>query len=112
MVAFKNNKQLKSVTIGKNVTTIGNNAFNKCTQLTKVTISNMVTKIGKQAFNGCKSLKTITIKSTKLNSKNVGSKAFNGISKNAKIKVPKSKEKEYQKMLKAKGIGAKVKVTK
>ena len=110
--AFEDCTKLKSVTIGKNTTTIGNKAFYKCNKLTKVTISNKVNKIGKQAFGNCKALKSITIKTTKLTSKNVGSKAFKGIYKTAKIKVPKSKLKAYKKLLKAKGIGAKVKVTK
>lgn len=84
--AFKGNKKLKSVTIGKNVKTIGKNAF-----------------------NGCKNLKKIVVKSSKLTKKSVGSKAFKGIYSKAKIKVPKSKLKAYKKLLKSKGIGAKVK---
>lgn len=84
--AFKGNKKLKSVTIGKNVRTIGKNAF-----------------------NGCKNLKKIVVKSSKLTKKSVGSKAFKGIYSKAKIKVPKSKLKAYKKLLKSKGIGAKVK---
>ena len=85
--AFKNNKKLKKVTIGKNITSIG-----------------------KQAFYGCNNLKTITIKSTKL--KSVGKQAFKGIHKKATIKVPKKKYKKYKKLLKGKGQKKTVKIKK
>ena len=110
--AFANNKKLIKITIGSNVTTIGKKAFYKCTSLTKITIPSKVKKIGKQASYGCKKLKTITIKTTKLNSKNVGSKAFKGIYAKATIKVPKSKLKSYKKLLKARGVGKKAKIKK
>lgn len=110
--AFYGCKKLKNVSMGTNVTTIGTKAFYKCTSLTKITIPAKVSRIGKQAFYGCKKLKTITIKTKKLTSKKVGSKAFKGIHSKATVKVPKSKLKIYKKMLKAKGIGSKVKVKK
>lgn len=110
--AFSGCSKLKTLNMGTNVTTINEKAFYQCTALTKITIPSKVNKIGKQALQGCKKLKTITIKTTKLTSKNVGAKAFKGIHAKAKIKVPKSKVKAYQKLLKAKGIGSKVKVSK
>ena len=65
--AFKNNTSITEATIGKNVETIGKNAFTGCKKLKKVTIkSAQLKKIGSKAFNGCKSLKTITINSKKL----------------------------------------------
>ncbi|MBQ4530956.1 MAG: leucine-rich repeat protein [Lachnospiraceae bacterium] len=85
--AFKDNKKLKSVTIGKNVTVLGNNVF-----------------------YGCKNLKNITVKSTKL--KKVGSKSLKGIYKKAVIKVPKSKLSKYKKLFKGKGQSKTVKVKK
>ena len=85
--AFKNNKKLKQVTIGKNVT-----------------------KIGANAFSGDKSLKKITIKSAKL--KKAGKKAFKGIHAKCKIKVPKKKLSAYKRLLKGKGQKAGVKITK
>ena len=99
-----------SISIGANVRTIGNSAFENCSKLTKVTVGAGVTKIGTKAFMGCKKLKTITIKSLKL--KTVGKKALSGIKSNAKVKVPKKKLKEYQKLFKGKGQGKKVKITK
>ena len=77
-------------------------------KLKKITLNSKVKKIGSKAFYGCKNLKTITIKTKKLTSKNVGSNAFKGINAKAKIKVPSSKMKAYQKLLKSKGAGSKV----
>ena len=51
--AFKNSKNLKSVTIGSSVTDIGKRAFYKCTKLKKITFKGKkAPKIGKQAFKG------------------------------------------------------------
>ena len=85
--AFKNNKKLTSVTIGKNVTSIGANAFWGAQKLNQITIQT-------------KSLKT------------VGKNALKGISSKCKIKVPKNKLKNYQRLLKGKGQKSGVKITK
>ena len=58
---FYNIKTLKSVTIGNNVTSIGENAFKSCSGLTRVTIGNSVTSIGSDAFYGCTGLKEVHI---------------------------------------------------
>ncbi len=59
--AFKNNKKLKSIKIGSNVTLIDSKAFYKCTSLTSVTIPNNVRRIGTSAFEGCTKLKKVTL---------------------------------------------------
>lgn len=110
--AFSGCSKLRTVTMGKNVATIGAKAFYKCIALTKITIPSKVTRIGNQAFYQCKKLKTITIKTTRLTSKNVGSKAFKGIYSKVSIKVPKSKLSVYKKLLKAKGIGSQAEIKK
>lgn len=74
--AFKNNKKLKSVTIGKNVK-----------------------KIGKEAFSGSSKLNKITIKSTVL--KSVGKNAIKGINAKATIKCPKKQLEKYKKLFKS-----------
>ena len=50
-----------SVTIGNNITSIGEYVFYKCSSLTSVTIGNSVTKIGAYVFEGCTSLTSVYI---------------------------------------------------
>ncbi len=74
--AFKNNKKIKKVMIGKNVKNIGASAFDNCKKLKRVVINTTVLKkIGKKAFYRKKG-KKIT------------------------FKVPKTKKKAYKKILK------------
>lgn len=85
--AFKNNKKIKTVVIGKNVKSIG-----------------------KKAFFGCKNLRKITVKSKVLTK--VGAKAFKGINKKAVIKVPAKKYSAYRKLLRGKGQAGTVTIKK
>lgn len=110
--AFYKCTKLKTVTLGKSVATIEDKAFYKCTALTKITLPSKVAKIGKQAFYGCKKLKTVTVKTKKLTSKKMGKQAFKGIHAKATIKVPKSKYKSYKTLFKKAGVGKKVKYKK
>lgn len=80
-----------------NVTEISKNAFKNQKKLTKVTIGKNVTKIGANAFYGAKNLSKITIKSKNL--KKIGKNAFKKIKKSATFKVPKGKAKAYKKLL-------------
>ena len=106
--AFKGNKKITKVFVGKNVKSIGANAFAKCTKLKQASInSKVLTSIGKNAFNGDKKLKKIIVKSTKL--KKVGKKALAGTSKKLVVKVPKAKKKAYTKLFNKAG-NKKVKV--
>ena len=74
--AFRKNKYIKSVVIGKNVR-----------------------EIKKQAFYNCKNLKSVKISSKKL--KKIGKKAFyRKRGKKITFKVPKKKKKKYKKLLK------------
>ena len=52
---------IKTVTIGDNVTSIGSYAFCDCSSLTSITIGSGVTSIGEYAVYGCTSLTSITI---------------------------------------------------
>lgn len=51
--ALKGKKKITSVTIGKNVATIGAKAFSGCKNLKKITVkTTILKKVGKQAFKG------------------------------------------------------------
>lgn len=50
---------IKTATIGKYVSSIGDKAFQKCTSLTKVTFKGKNITGGAEVFDGCKKLKTI-----------------------------------------------------
>ena len=56
---------LTSVTIGKNVTSIGEWAFSDCGSLTSITIPNSVTSIGELAFHYCDGLTSVHISDIK-----------------------------------------------
>lgn len=51
-------KKLKTVELGKNITSVGDKAFYNCTALTTVSASG-VKEIGSSAFYGCKKLETV-----------------------------------------------------
>lgn len=85
--ALQNNKKVRTVSVGANVTKIGNKAF--C-------------KAGKLA--------NIVIKSKKINS--VGSKALSGISGKAEIRVPSARLSKYKKLFAGKGQKASVRIKK
>jgi uncharacterized protein YjdB len=102
--AVQKNKKVTTITLGKNVTSIGKNAFKGCTSLKTVNIkSSSFTKIGANAFSGDKKLTTVKLTSTKLTSKSVGKNAFKGTNKKLTIKVPKKKVSSYKKYFKNKG---------
>lgn len=90
------------------VTSIAANAFKDDRQLTSVAVGKNVTAVGKNAFYGCSKLKKLTVKSTKLNV--VGKNALKGIHAKAVIKVPKNKLAKYKKLFKGKGQKKTVKI--
>lgn len=131
--AFKNDKTITEVVIGKNVKTIGNNAFSGCTKLkkvtgaasvtkignaafknckalTKITIGKKIKEIGKNAFSGCKKLSSITVKSKVL--KTVGKNAFKSIAPKAVFKLPKKKFAAEKKLITASKVAKTVKFKK
>ena len=110
--AFKGCKKLKQVVGGENVVKISDSAFQDCVALTKFTIDENVSSIGKNAFKGCKKLKRITVKTEKLKSDKVGKHAFEDIHDKVVFKCPSKKlSKSYKKIFKKKGApeGAKYK---
>lgn len=85
--ALKGKKKLKTVSIGKNVT-----------------------KIGKNAFYGCRQLVQIVVQGKKVTS--VGSNAFQGTGSKANIYVPASSLGKYRKLFAGKGLSKDAKIKK
>ena len=114
--AFKNCRKLKQATISKNVSSIGSGAFQGCSSLRTLKIGSKVSSIGAKAFYDCRALTSVTIQSKKLTSGSVGKSAFAKAGRNnykkLKVKVPESRLSAYKKLLKAKGLSSKTKVTK
>lgn len=54
-------ESIQTITMGEDVTNIGNYAFQGCSNLATINIPESVTSIGFGAFNGCSSLKDINI---------------------------------------------------
>lgn len=84
------------------VTRIADGALQNQKKVQTLTIGKNMTAIGKNAFKGCKNLKKIIVKSKKL--KKIGKNAFQNVKKAAYVKVPKGKAKSYQKMLQKAGL--------
>ncbi len=59
--SFKNWDTLKKVSIGNEVTAIGESAFKDCSGLTSIEIPESVTSIGAAAFEGCSALKEVIL---------------------------------------------------
>ena len=70
---------------GKNITTIGNNAFARCSSLTSINIPNSATSIGSGAFNGCTGLTSIDIPNSVIS---IGAYAFSGCTSLTSVKLP------------------------
>ena len=87
--AFKGNRKLRSAVIGKNIKSIG-----------------------KDAFRDCKKLKKVLFKTSKLKKAAVGKNAFKGIAKNATFTVPAKNYKSYKKFLPKTAKGTKIKFVK
>ena len=92
--AFIGCKQLASITIPTGVTSIGNRAFKDCTGLPSIEIPASVTSIGDAAFSGCTSLNTVFLYS--VNPPTLGSDVFDGCTKLDAILVPTGTAETYK----------------
>lgn len=82
--AFKDSRELTSVSMPKSVLTIGDEAFDDCLYLTSVSIGISVISIGNYAFSTCINLKTVNIPNTVTH---IGNYAFVGCMKLVTINV-------------------------
>ena len=76
---------LQDVSIGKNVTSIGDYSFSRCNSLASITIPDSVTSIGSFILEYCYSLASITIPDSVTS---IGSSAFNSCYSLASITIP------------------------
>ena len=83
------------------VVRINKKAFTKCSNLKSVTIGKYVKTIGNKAFYGCGKLSKVTFKGKKLVT--VKKKAFRKTSANLKISAPASVKKLYRKLVRSSG---------
>jgi len=86
------------------VTKIAKNAFRNMTSLTTASIGKNVQSIGKNAFQGCANLESIRLKTELLTDKYVGDNAFDGIAPTAVIFCPAGLGEEYEELLHEKGV--------
>ncbi len=84
---FYNKEELKLLTIGNGVTSIGDRAFSGCSGLTSVTIPNSVTSIGNYAFYECSGLTSIEIPNSVTS---IGGSAFGSCSGLTSVTIPNS----------------------
>ena len=80
--------------IPTSMTSIGEDAFSKCTNLASITIPESVTSIGSWAFYSCNSLTSITCKAT--NPPTLGNSAFYEVDMSILVYVPASSVAAYQ----------------
>ena len=85
--AFKNCSGLTSITIPESVTSIGRSAFDGCSGLTSITIPEGVTSIGDEAFKNCSGLTSVTIPESVTS---IGGDAFYGCSGLTSVTIPES----------------------
>ena len=122
--AMRNNKKIKTLKLGANITAIPSYAFSSCVKLEKVTADSGVKTIGKGAFSGCTKLKSVSIGKnvTKIEASafykckaltkitvpakvtSIGKSAFNGCSKLKTVTIKSTKLKKV-----GKGAFAKIK---
>jgi hypothetical protein len=75
--AISNKPNITHIKIGSGVSTIGNNAFDRCLSLVEVIITgNSLTSIGNNIFHDCTSLTSVTIDPTNTYFKTIGSALF------------------------------------
>ena len=86
------------------VTSIAKNAFKNDKKLGYVIIGKNVKEIGEKAFYGCKKLSYIYVKSKKLEAKNIGKQAFGNGYNSPRVKTAKSVWRRYARTFPSRGL--------
>ena len=89
---FKNNKNITSVTFGKNPIIVGNEAFKGCYNLKKVVFNGPVC-VYSNAFEGCTKLKTVEFKNGVYDA--IGSSAFANCESLEKVTINQTVAKKF-----------------
>lgn len=84
--AFRNCSGLVSITFGPNVATIGQRAFEVCTSLESVSLPESLTAIGEYAFHDCNKLAGVTFQGASPPS--IGTGAFGNVAKSGTVTYP------------------------
>ena len=91
---YINDKEITSIKIPSNVTTLGHNVFQGCSGLTSISLPASITKIGEDAFQNCSGLTSIYVYAEKI--PGIGSNAFEGCdAKKCTVYVPKGTYDDY-----------------
>lgn len=88
------------------VTSVDAKVFQKNKYVKTVVLGKYMTTVPAKAFYGCSKLSKISVKSTQL--KSVGSNALKGVKKNIRIEVPKKQYSTYKKLWSKKGATVKI----
>lgn len=95
--ACLNHTKLNRVSLGNNITTIGNSAFAGCSRLKEITFGKNVKTLGKRVLYNDKKLKRIRFHSKKISS--IGKKTFYNVPKSVNIEVPTNKVSHYVRLI-------------
>lgn len=113
------NNKINSVTIPNSVkinnnsykvTKLSDNIFSFNYNLKRITLGKNISTIPNSCFRGSKEIINITIKNQNIELDNVGKKAFSGLSRKIKIKVPKGKVSAYKRIFTKRGLNKYAKV--
>ena len=94
------------------ITSIAAKAFKNNRTVRTVTVGNSVKSIGKQSFYGCQNLTTLKIRTTRLKLKSTGANAFRKTSARMKVYAPKKQTGIYRKIFLKRGMNKNIRIRK